>query len=130
MSPDAGHHVAVEDLQRLSPDQLVVTYRDAAKRHGEATLSDDPSSGNADARLIGAVYAELRRRDLRSALLPLLENGDIGVRKWAAAHALDFAPDQGEPVLSEIARDDPAGILGFGAEMTLEEWRGGRLRFP
>jgi len=50
------------------------------------------------------------------------------VRIWAAAHALEFSPRDGEPVLVAIARlSEP---IGFSAEMTLKEWRKGRLEFP
>ena len=52
---------------------------------------------------IAAVYRELRRRgpDDQGALLELLQHDDAGVRLWAAAHALEFAPERGEPVAIE-----------------------------
>lgn len=52
----------------------------------------------------------------------------MSVRVWAAAHALEFAPERGEPVLSHVAAEK--GILSFNARMTLEVWRAGDLRFP
>ena len=61
-------------------------------------------------------------------LLALLDHPDTSVRAWAAAHALEFAPAEGEPVLEEIASG--ADILAFNAEMTLTVWREGELRFP
>jgi hypothetical protein len=61
-------------------------------------------------------------------LLPLLLHRDNGVRSWAAAHALDFEPRQGEAILSDIAK--LKGIEGSNAKMTLQVWREGKLRFP
>lgn len=61
-------------------------------------------------------------------LLPLLFSSDNGVRGWAAAHALEFEPRQGEAVLSDIAK--LKGLEGFDAEMTLKVWREGKLHFP
>jgi hypothetical protein len=62
-------------------------------------------------------------------LLVLLEHPDASVAGWAGAHALEFTPDEGEPALVALTeRDD--GLIGFGAEITLEEWRAGRLSFP
>lgn len=83
---------------------------------------------NANHDIVADVYRELRRRGSESILLALLDNPDAGVRAWAASHALEFAPDQGEPVLKALASDE--GLLGFSAEMTLREWRKGTLSFP
>lgn len=46
----------------------------------------------------------------------------------AGAHALEFAPHQGERVLEELSAH--AGLVGFDAKMTLQTWREGELRFP
>ena len=61
-------------------------------------------------------------------LLPLLLSNDIGVRGWAAAHALEFEPRQGEAIRWDIAKGE--GLAGFNAEMTLKVWRESNLRFP
>jgi hypothetical protein len=58
----------------------------------------------------------------------LLEDPDPGVRAWAGAHALELAPELGENVLETLAAE--GGLTGFNAEMTLEVWRGGTLKFP
>jgi len=63
------------------------------------------------------------------ALLPLLQHPDLGVRAWAAAHALEFAAAEGEPVLVATA-DIPGSLVSFSAKMTLRQWREGTLRFP
>lgn len=73
-----------------------------------------------------AIYHEIRNRGVehQRALLPLLLSDDTGVRSWAAAHALEFEPRQGEAVLLEIARGK--GMDGFSARMTLKVWREGQ----
>jgi hypothetical protein len=50
------------------------------------------------------------------------------VRTWAAAHALEFEPRQGEAILSDVAKLE--GLEGFEAKMTLKALREGNLRFP
>ena len=121
------HPVRLKGLDTLSTDELVARYAEAAKVHGEATVTGSHPANN-EADLIAAAYRELRRRGSESALLVLLESKDDGVTAWAGAHALEFAPEQGEPVLAKLA--ESPGLLGFGAQITLREWRAGRLTFP
>src|SRR4051812_29117415 len=93
-----SHSVSVEDLGRLNTDDLVNRYAEAAQRHGEAAgRGDRPANSEAD--LIAVIYGELRKRESESALLDLLDSEDPGLRAWAGAHALEFAPERGEPIL-------------------------------
>ena len=61
-------------------------------------------------------------------MLPLLKSSEKGIRIWAAAHALEFAPEQGLQVLEDLSREPPS--IGFDAAMALKVWREGKLRFP
>jgi uncharacterized protein DUF2019 len=114
-----------------SLDELLARYSEAAAEHRAAL--DDASSRRANraADVLAKVYAELRNRgpEAQHALLVLLDHPDPAVRGWAGAHALDFAPEQGEPALTELS-EQYDGVIGFNAEMTLEVWRQGELRFP
>jgi hypothetical protein len=57
----------------------------------------------------------------------VVANEDFGVAALAALYLLPYDPNRAIEVLEQIAS---AGIprLSFRAEMTLQEWRGGRLR--
>jgi len=114
----------------LSDEQLIKRYVAAASGHRRATEEGNPRKANEQHDILAAAYRELRKRGLAAQrkLLPLLVHADVGVRIWAAAHALEFSPRDGEPVLVAIAR--LSGPIGFSAEMTLKEWRKGRLEFP
>lgn len=113
---------------RAALNELVEAYRGAASVHGRASTTGDYRRANAEADVIAAVYRELRARDAREVLLPLVDDEDEGVRGWAAAHALEFAPAAGEQALESLSTG--AGPLAFSATMTLREWREGRLVFP
>ena len=116
----------MKGLDTLSTDELVARYAEAARVHGEATVTGSHPANN-EADLIAAAYRELRRRG--SELCAPRPAGETeGVTAWAGAHALEFAPEQGEPVLAKLA--ESPGLLGFGAQITLREWRAGRLTFP
>lgn len=110
-------------------DELLARYVQAAIEHAE---KDAPTCRvNRAAEVIAVVYAELRKRgpQAQNALLVLLDHPNAAVRAWAGAHALDFAPEQGEPVLVALSEQEE-GLIGFNAEMTLDVWRAGELRFP
>lgn len=118
------------DVAAMPVERLVQSYRDAAARHGEALTVGNHKVANKAADVIAAIYSELRRRGAtaQNHLIQLLDDPTPRVRGWAAAHALEFAPDKGEAVLQELALH--SGFLGVSAETTLKEWRAGRLRFP
>jgi len=117
-------------VKKVSLDELLAAYRDAATTHGTAMKSGDYKAGNKAADLIAAIYSELRRRgeDAQRALLPLLRDDNPNVRGWAASHALEFAPVEGEAVLRSMST--LGGLTGLSAKTTLSEWEKGRLRFP
>jgi hypothetical protein len=110
---------------------LVNRYSESAAAHGRATEAGDHKTANAAHEVLATVYRELRRRGVEAqrALLPLLEHNDIGVRGWAGAHALEFAPSEGESALTALA-EVPRSLISFSAKMTLRQWREGTLRFP
>lgn len=114
-----------EDAAAVS--ELIRQYIAAA---AEAGRLDIPSwRQNRAADKVAAIYGELRHRgpDAQAALLTLLDHPDPGVRGWAASHALEFAPDRAVETLEAMqGAEFPHGL---NAEMTLREWRAGRLRF-
>jgi hypothetical protein len=129
-----NHSSAVAGMSGLSVDELVSRYRAAASAHGSMKLTDSAKArraANRKADTVAVIYRQLRTRGAASVLSVLLEDPDPGVRAWAGAHALEFAPSQGEQVLEALAAEDtePLG-KGSNAKITLEEWRAGRLRFP
>lgn len=115
-------------MTSVTIDSLVTGYQDAARRHGRAKTA---RAANKAAEELATVYRELRQRgsDALERLLPLLHDEDASVRCWAAAHALEFAPEQAAVVLEDLA-SGPTGAIRVSASMTLREWRAGRLRFP
>ena len=110
-------------------DDRIDRYAKAAAAHHSATVTGASGRANDAHEVIAAIYAELREEDAREQLLPLLAHRDPGVRTWAAAHALEFAPEPGERALEEVAAQG-SGIISFAAKQTLAAWRAGTLSFP
>ncbi len=110
---------------------LVDRYATSADAHARATDAGDSSAANDAFEAISTIYRELRRRGISAqrALLPLLHDPRPGVRGWAGAHALEFAPDDGERTLTVLS-ETSSSLVGFSAKITFQEWRAGKLRFP
>lgn len=119
------------DVVSADVETLVRTYREAAVAHGVATEAGNYRAANRHHAALAEVYRELRKRGdkARFELLPMLDDVNAHVRTWAAAHALEFAPEQGEAVLNRLASGGPS-FVRLNAEMTLSEWRKGSLVFP
>jgi hypothetical protein len=117
-------------LRHTTIGELVRLYEEAASQHRKGIEEGTPKVANRAANGVAAAYRELRRRggNTRDALLPLLLSDDPGVQGWAAAHALEFAPERGRAVLEFLAQKE--GSIGFSALMTLKVWHEGTLRFP
>jgi hypothetical protein len=118
-------------LRNLTNDQLVSVYLEEALLNSNALRLADTRLANPAALEIANVYRELRRRGeaAQRGLLALLDHPDPGVRCWAGAHALEFAPIEGERTLSEVAESD-YGEFSMTAGITLETWKAGELTFP
>lgn len=112
-------------LALASDDDLVGTYAEAAEKADDIS---DRRSQNAAARCILAIRKELQSRGIQSerALLPLLDHPHAGVRLWAARGVLEFDREPAEATLTAIAESDKT-LRGFTAQITLREWRAGRL---
>lgn len=119
------------DFSGVDVDRIVDVYAAAAAHHHGAKQHGDSRGASMAFDEVTTAYRELRSRGIAAqrALLPLLKHENPAVRLAAGAHALEFAPEEGEPALTELAVGDETSI-GFDAEMTLEVWREGELRFP
>jgi hypothetical protein len=121
--------VKKKQLRRLSIEQLIEITRNSSAERWHAIYAGKPRDGNRMFELLVAIHRELRARgpEAQRQLLSLLDDPDPGTRCWAAASVLEFAPDEGERVLVELAKA-PNGLIGFSAEMTLEQWKAGTFK--
>jgi hypothetical protein len=120
--------MSVRNLQGASIEELVQAYEQAAVAYGQALAAADHRAANRAHDRIANTYRELRSRAAASHLLPLSRSEDKNVRAIVAAHALEFAPEHGEPVLLWFA--DRPGLIRTRAEYALKAWREGTLKFP
>ncbi len=120
--------MSMRNIQGASINELVQEYEQAAVAYGQALAAANHRAANRAHDRIASAYRELRSRAAAAHLLPLLKNEDENVRSCAAAHALEFAPAQGEPVLMELATRP--GRIRTRAEYALKAWREGTLKFP
>lgn len=119
-----------KELAKASVADLLRAYAEAASAHGAASAKGDYRKANPQHDALAAIYRELRSRgpEAQRSLLGLLDHSDEAVRGWVASHALEFAPEEGQPVLEALATS--SGIWKLTSRLTLQEWRNGRLSFP
>ncbi|MBN9685269.1 MULTISPECIES: DUF2019 domain-containing protein [unclassified Corallococcus] len=120
--------MSTRKFQKASIEDLVQWYAEASIAYGQSLEAADSRSANRAADKISAAYRELRSRGATSHLLALLQNEDETVRTNVAAHAMEFAPEFGEPVLLWIEKRP--GRNGLAAHYVLKAWREGTLKFP
>ena len=104
------------------------SYRKAAAERANAVAVGRHRVANRNYDLIVSIARELRSRgrDGECALEQMLEHESLEVRVWAAFHCLPFAATAAEQVLKEAAEGPPSPTR-LEAEMTLSEWKAGRL---
>lgn len=117
------------NMKDLDMRNLLDEYSDAAIKHAAASTEGDHKAANREYDRLAGVYRELKAGgdNAQNALLELLNHSNESVRGWAASHALEFAPSEGERVLTELMK--AKSLWALDAEMTLKEWRNGTLRF-
>lgn len=106
--------------------ELLSAYRAAADRTDD--LSDSSKQNNA-AKEVHFYYKKLRdSEEGRAGIIRLMVDPSPHVRGWAAAHSLQWVPDQARKVLESL-RDEDTFPYSFDALITLEEFEKGRLSF-
>jgi hypothetical protein len=104
-------------------------FIEATRQHGQSIVKGDASMANKAHKNIMLAVKEIRETLDRgeSYFLSLLANEDTSVVKWAALYLLQSRQSEAEQALQKIAETGPP-LIAFGAEMTLKEWRAGRLK--
>lgn len=117
------------EVRKLPTDQLVEKTRTLSAERMRAIYAGKPKDGNRMFDLLVAIHRELRARGMEAQrqLLVLLDDPDLGTRCWAATAVMEFAPEEGERVLADLAKN-AGGLVGFSAEWALEEWKAGTLK--
>ena len=103
----------------LSDDALVGAFEKWADAAGEATLDGDRQKMRQAAyrlRDLSEVF-RTRGREVRSMLIPLLDDPKQGVRYYVAKHLLAIVPERARSVIEEVAAD--VGPIAGAAGMTL-----------
>ncbi|MBF9240001.1 hypothetical protein I2I05_21605 [Hymenobacter sp. BT683] len=120
------HRLIAIAVTSLAP--LLQQYRAAASQHGQATATGDASAANRQYEQLTRAYRAIQQHGKEAVvhLLPLLNDGDWAVATWAATHLLPSHEPAATAALQRISQQP--GIMAFGAQMVLQEWKNGRLR--
>ena len=112
------------ESEALSEYRATLLAMDAHRIEG----GGDPKQWNRLVNCLQAVHLELRKTSAgRRAITKLIEDENRTVRLWSASHALAWEPRVAQKTLERLAAEGP-GLASFDAEMTLREFRNGRLK--
>ena len=107
---------------------LIDDYKSAAEAHGEGTKEGNSKKANKAYKDLNKVLAELIAQGEDSALLGLLDDPNVWVQLWAAAHTLEVDEQQARAKLQSIV-DAAIPIACLDARYTLQGWDSGDLKF-
>ena len=118
-----GSDASIESNQRVAP--LIRGFEFGAKLahalHDELLDTDGKTKV---LRMMDAIVLALNAISPgRSALTPLFENPDAGVRASAGAYLVDLTPDQVVPLLKEIDEKSDGSSASFTAHWALLAWK-------
>src|SRR5436309_1155904 len=115
-------------LKTATVDQLLAAYVESS------CIQADPDTpykvANKHYNVVESIFKELKTRgsDAYERILELQDDPRDEVRFWVGAHALEFAPVQGELLLQSIASNS-GSKQKFDANLVLQKWRSGELKF-
>ena len=114
-------------MMMVNPEQRFI---EAAREHGLSTREGGGvvATNAAYDRIVSAVKALRASPDRgQHVLLNCLASDDPSVVTWAALYLLPLKERAAVAALRRIARSG-VRLVSLGAEMTLKEWRAGRLK--
>lgn len=89
----------------------------------------DSKNANKQYKKVHETYLFFKNKNRLDVLLELLNHDNPYVRLGASTYTLQIDPQRAEKTLEELL-GVRRGLLGFEAQMTLQEWRKGNLKFP
>ena len=127
---DDYNHPAIEEGSNMKKIQDIDTaihqFEKAAIAHSEATVQCDYRKCNKAHDIVIKAVTFIRKQKKIVRLLPFLHHHSVGVQTWAATYLLSVRPLEAIKTLEDIIKSHN-GILAFGAEMVLMQYRNGTL---
>lgn len=108
---------------------LIGRYKTAAAGYAQAIETGDAEKSDKCFDEIESAFRKLKQqgRSGLAAISNLLESDHDGVKLWAAAHLLNYPEFNSLPVLEKLRASST--ILAMTAEVTLDQWRNGQLKY-
>ena len=121
----------MEDVKKVktsnicSLEQALELYEKNSEWHGIGSNEGNRNMCNLAYSNLRTCYYYLKERNMVNLLEILLQHEDCSVRLWSA-YALLPVTKEAKEVIEKISKKNT--IIGFDAEMTLIEWKKGRLK--
>lgn len=109
--------------------ELIEKYAMAAEAYGKAIENGDARESNRQFQVVESSFKALKEQGAvgLKSIAALLSSEISGVRLWSAAHLLNYPEYKSLLVLEKLKAS--SSILALTAEITLEQWRNGTLKY-
>ncbi len=105
--------------------KLLEQFIDASIKYGESVEEGTSRKTNRYSKIIRTIRSELKSKGELEILIPLLNHNNDNVKLSAATSLIWIMEQQSKEVLEELKTK--RGLLGFEAEMFLQEWEKGNI---
>ncbi len=112
----------------MNANEWIANYINASINYGKAQEEGNSKEVNKNANIIQKIRQEIKKdfNAYTKQIESLLMHENDYVRLKAAFDLLTIQSDKAEKVLVELSKK--RGLIGFEAEMTLQEWKNGNLK--
>lgn len=107
---------------------LVDEYLSAIKHFEEASISGDQKTAKKFYKVMDANFRKLRDSGRLGELIKFIDHENARVRLWVSTHLLVFNEKVARNSLEKLVKEE-SDLVGFDAEMTLQEWDKGNLTY-
>lgn len=111
-------------MSRISPDDLLERYREAAIVYGAAAGETSPKNANRKVKQMNEIAQKLRSLGRENDLLQLLDDENQWVQLCAAGNVLEFAETAAMEKLRDLSATEDTWV-SLTAQMTIVAWESG-----
>lgn len=111
----------------METDKIIKKFVDASIKYGEAIETGNPKKANRYSKMVRDIRKQLQNENQLELLCAVLDNQNDYVRLNIATSLIAIKADMAEATLIQLS--NKKGLFAVEAQMFLNEWKKGNIRF-